>query len=223
MALGGLLAQVQALFPSWLETELRHGVAAFGGGVLMVAVALELVPQGIEKVGSALLVGLCLGLGGLVFCLLDGWIQKARGSAANLFAMVADFIPESIALGAGFATGERTGMVLALLIALQNIPEGFNSYRELTSGNFTLSPRKTIGIFCAMAMFGPIAGGLGFIFLVDLPVVIGAISLFASGGILYLVFQDIAPQAALKNKHWPALGAVLGFIVGAVAQVLIGS
>lgn len=38
--------------------------------------------------------------------------------------------------------------------------------------------------------------------------------LFAAGGILYSVFQDIAPQAKL-NKHWlPTLGAVLGFALG---------
>jgi len=45
--------------------------------------------------------------------------------------------------------------------------------------------------------------------------------LFASGGILYLVFQDVAPQSHLK-RHWaPALGAVVGFGVGMLGQLLI--
>jgi ZIP family zinc transporter len=46
--------------------------------------------------------------------------------------------------------------------------------------------------------------------------------LVAGGGILYLVFQDIAPQVRLK-RHWaPALGATLGFIVGMVGEKLLG-
>jgi|TARA_B110000037_G_scaffold222744_1_gene299239 ZIP family zinc transporter len=47
--------------------------------------------------------------------------------------------------------------------------------------------------------------------------VIDGLLLFAAGGILYVVFQDIAPQAKLK-KHWlPSLGAVLGFALGLLA------
>ncbi len=45
---------------------------------------------------------------------------------------------------------------------------------------------------------------------------------FASGGILYLIFQDIAPQIRME-RHWtPPLGAVLGFAIGMVGHQLIG-
>ena len=47
--------------------------------------------------------------------------------------------------------------------------------------------------------------------------------LFASGGILYLIFQDIAPQARLE-RHWaPTLGAVLGFCFAMLAEMFVGS
>jgi ZIP family zinc transporter len=46
--------------------------------------------------------------------------------------------------------------------------------------------------------------------------------LFAAGGILYSVFQDLAPQARLA-RHWgPPLGAVLGFALGIAGHMLIG-
>ena len=49
----------------------------------------------------------------------------------------------------------------------------------------------------------------------------GGIMLFASGGILYLVFEDVAPQAKLE-KHWmPALGAIFGFVLGLAGHLAV--
>ena len=45
---------------------------------------------------------------------------------------------------------------------------------------------------------------------------------FAAGGILYLVFQDIAPQSRVAH-HWsPPLGASLGFMIGMLGDRLVG-
>ena len=47
--------------------------------------------------------------------------------------------------------------------------------------------------------------------------------LFAAGGILYLLFQDIAPQSRV-NRYWaPALGAVAGFGVGMAGHLLVSA
>ena len=61
---------------------------------------------------------------------------------------------------------------------------------------------------------------IGYLFLAPYVQLVGAIMLFASGGILYLIFQDIAPQSALKRRWAPALGAVAGFAVGMIADLL---
>jgi ZIP family zinc transporter len=42
--------------------------------------------------------------------------------------------------------------------------------------------------------------------------------LLASGGILYLIFQDIAPQVILRKHRGPPLAAILSF-----ALVMLGS
>ena len=48
-----------------------------------------------------------------------------------------------------------------------------------------------------------------------------AVLLFAAGGILYLTFQDIAPQSRLE-RHWaPPLGAVLGFALALLADMFL--
>jgi ZIP family zinc transporter len=69
---------------------------------------------------------------------------------------------------------------------------------------------------------GPAAGFLGYVFLRDMPVVTAGIMSFAGGGILYLIFQDIAPLSKMQ-RHWtPPLGAVLGFLVGMIGKQLLG-
>ena len=75
--------------------------------------------------------------------------------------------------------------------------------------------------FAGMALLGPLSAWLGFEVLVEQPFILGGIMLFASGGILYLTFQDIAPQVPLE-KHWmPAQGAVAGFALGLVGHLLV--
>ena len=45
--IGGLMAGIERVRPGWLDTEARHTIIAFGGGALISAVALVLVPEGV--------------------------------------------------------------------------------------------------------------------------------------------------------------------------------
>lgn len=212
MPLGAVIAYAEKFESEWLEKEFKHGVMAFGGGALLSAVALVLVPEGIVNL-SPLFACSCFVAGGLCFMLLDIYLKKINTPASQLAAMLSDFVPESIALGAAFATGSDSALLLAALIALQNLPEGFSAYHELNS-TAAYKPQRIIMMFCLMAILGPIAGLSGYYWLAEFDEVIAAIMLFASGGILYSIFQDIAPQVKLE-KHWaPPMGAVLGFVFG---------
>jgi len=219
MTAGALIARIEHLRPQWLERELRHTIIAFGGGVLLSAVALVLVPRGTEELHWSIACPLLLA-GGFVFMLIDWRLDKAGGSASQLVAMLADFIPEAIALGALFAVDRSSAIILAILISLQNLPEGFNAYRELRSSFNTTARRILLG-FGAMSLFGPIFALAGYTLLQDEPAIVGSIMLFSAGGILYLTFEDIAPQARLENRYAPPLGAVAGFLVGMLGHMLL--
>ncbi|EED36659.1 zinc/iron permease [Luminiphilus syltensis NOR5-1B] len=221
MGIGAALASVEHLRSEWLEEELRHGVIAFGGGALLAAVALVLIPEGLQELT---LLPACLAFigGALAFMALDVFLARRGTPASQLVAMLSDFLPESLALGALVASGSTAAPLLALIIALQNLPEGFNSFREL--GHSThYSSRLLIFLFFIASLAGPVCGLIGFYLLSDLHTVIASVMLFASGGILYLIFQDIAPQARLE-RHWaPPLGAVLGFLLGLIGKVISGA
>ncbi|QPG05335.1 divalent cation transporter [Salinimonas marina] len=218
MPAGALLAKVDKLQPQWLEQEVRHGVLALGAGALISAVALVLVPDGVAHHGP-LSAAACLLGGALSFMALDRYLAAHDSPASQLAAMLADFIPESIALGTAAAMGGST-LLIGVLIGVQNLPEGFNSYREMQSAAGEHRPAKLVLKFAGMALLGPVMAVIGFYVLSAYPMVVGGIMLFAAGGVLYSVFQDIAPQIQMDNSWLPPIGAVLGFMVGMVGYML---
>ena len=219
MPIGGAIAAIEHIRPRWLETEVRHSVIAFGGGALLAAVALVLVPEGVENLHPLVIV-LSFISGGVTFMALDIFLAARATPASQSVAMMADFIPEALALGATFVVSRASGILLAGIIALQNLPEGFNACREITRST-QFSASRVIGVFALMALLGPVAGLAGYFLLTDYPRIVSAIMLFAAGGILYLIFQDIAPQSTLR-QHWaPPLGAAAGFLLGILGKIAV--
>jgi len=218
--IGGTLATVERIQPNWIEQEFRHSAIAFGGGILLGAVTLVLVPEGLSGMkGSFFAVPIVL-IGGCVFFLVERVLGLKKRESPQLLGMLLDFLPEATALGGLVATGSGVAPLLAFLIGMQNLPEGFNAYREIINTKRS-SPRKTLLFMLQLAALGPLAGLSGFYFLSGDTRALSAIMLFASGGILYLIFQDIAPQSRL-NKHWaPPLGAVLGFCVALMSEMAV--
>lgn len=207
------------MHPAFLKPKSRHFIVAFGGGALISAVALVLVPEGASKL-SPLLAALSFSAGGIFFYFLDAFLSKLKSSAGQLVAMLSDFIPEAIALGAAFAAGKKTGLLLALLMVLQNLPEGFNAYEELSRSS-KLSPNKIVFAFGCLAVIGPISALTGYYILAQAQTLMAGLMLFASAGILYLVFQDIAPESKVNSSGMPALGAVAGFMLGLLGSMFI--
>lgn len=133
--------------------------------------------------------------------------------------MLLDFFPEAILLGAVAASGSNVTYLLVGLIALQNIPEGFAAYHEMQAA--ITSRRRLFTIFLAASVVGPMAAWLGFVWLSASETALGIILLFCSGGILYLIFEDIAPSAQHKYESFPAMGSIFGFLLGMLGTMLI--
>lgn len=218
--IGGALARLEGSAETEGKRELIHGITAFGGGVLVAGVAFALVPEGMSTLAPGLLAATFLA-GGLTFCALDSAISRRGGRKAQFMAMLLDFVPEAMALGALFGHSSKTGFLLALFIGAQNLPEGFNAYRENMKAGGS-SGRRFLLALLAVSLLGPMAACAGYLYLGDHPAVTACIMSAAGGGILYLVFQDIAPRAQMR-RHWtPSLGAVMGFVVGMIGKQLLG-
>ncbi|MDP8266290.1 MAG: divalent cation transporter [Candidatus Aceula meridiana] len=216
---GGFIASIEKFPEGEIKDDVLRGIIAFGGGLLVAAIALVLVPPGLHKLNTfAILSTFLLGAG--VFSMVDKHLSQKGGSRAQMLAMMMDFIPEAIALGALFAKEHKLAILLAFFIAAQNLPEGFNAYKECCRIN--IKKAKIFTTMVVLSLAGIPAVFLGKTLLEGHPKIVAAVMMFAAGGILYLVFQDIAPQSS-KKKHWiPALWACLGFMVGMLGQRLIG-
>ncbi len=218
--IGGVLAKVfeRQVQEGALKEGIIHTLIAFGGGIILSALAFVLVPEGLEKLD---LLSFCIAfaIGAVVFFGIDRYLAQQGGKMATLLAMLMDFIPESIALGASFAIDPSTAMLLAVFIGLQNLPEAFNAYIEMVQSGF--KSRRVLTLFFLLSFMGVIAALVGHFLLHDKPQLTGLLMAFSSGGILYLLFQDIVPESKLKGSWYPSLGATLGFLVGVMAEKLV--
>jgi ZIP family zinc transporter len=218
--LGGFLARLGVIPRNELGSEISHGVIAFGGGVLVAAVAFALVPKGIKILPLPVLT-LLFFTGAVGFLFLDRLIARRGGRGAQFMTMLLDFVPEAIALGAVFSTDRKTGLLLALFIGLQNLPESYNSFGDLRRSGF--SPNRALLVLAPFSLVGIAAAVGGYSFLVGQPHLVAGMMVFAAGAILYLVFQDIAPMAKLRNHWTPAIGATLGFMLGMMGEKILSS
>ncbi|QBS11218.1 ZIP family metal transporter [Legionella israelensis] len=208
---GAWLASLRLFKSVWVQEEFRHTITAFGGGALVSAIAFVLIPEGARQQSSFSTI-LTFFAGGLVFMFIDRLLAEAKNPMAQFIAMMLDFIPEAIVLGAILTEDIRKAVFITCVIAAQNLPEGYAAYIEMQENR---RKKESLWKFFFVGITGPIYILLGSKLFVPYPHgILSAIMTFCSGGILYLVFEDIAPRSVM-NKHWlPPFGAVAGFTVG---------
>jgi zinc transporter, ZIP family len=122
-------------------------------------------------------------------------------------------IPEGVAIGVGYATGElRFGTLLAVAIAIHNIPEGMAVTLPLRSKGVGLwtcawyafltsapQPLTAVPSFLLVWIFKPLlAAGLG----------------FAGGAMIFLVVAELIPDALERcSKNETAWSVMAGLLV----------
>ena len=79
--LGAVLARYEHIRREPLRGDILHAIAAFGGGALISAVALVLLPQGAHTLPDAVAVALFVA-GGVVFYGVDKRLAQAGGRRA---------------------------------------------------------------------------------------------------------------------------------------------
>ncbi|XP_046737385.1 zinc transporter ZIP11 isoform X2 [Diprion similis] len=137
-------------------------------------------------------------------------------------------IPEGLAVGVGFgaigSTAEATfesARNLAIGIGIQNFPEGLAVSVPLQAAGF--STLKSFWYGQLSGMVEPIAGVLGAAGVSLASVALPYALSFAAGAMIYVVVDDIVPEAhSSGNGKLASWGAVVGFLIMMALDVGLG-
>jgi ZIP family zinc transporter len=195
---------------------------AFGAGILMAAAIFEMVIEAETSLGITFTM-LAFLAGAIIFTLADIIAEKKGGGAGILLGIGLDSIPESLAMGASIAAA-GPALALAILIGIQNVPEGIASFREMMTGKtaFNNNPRKALTAIGVVSIIPIFLGLVGLFYMQGMDDVIAVILALSAGGIFYMLYYDMIPKAHKDRKWLPTFGAVLGFIIGFAIVRTIG-
>ncbi len=218
--LGGILAFF-FLRPSSRVLGFMLGLSA---GVMLAIVFMELLEEALDEGGFLIgAAGLLLGI--FLFVWLDARFphyhfvtEETRGSYIKKGTLIATGIalhnfPEGVAIGAGFALSEATGIILAILIGLHNIPEGLAIALPLNVGGSNRF--KTLGITILAGLPIGLGALVGSLLSEISPYFLGGAMGFAGGAMLYVVCDELIPDVyRLTGAHTAIGGITAGVLLG---------
>jgi ZIP family zinc transporter len=219
LILGGVFALV------WRMPERVLGmIMAFGSGVLISAVAYELVQEAFDT--SAGDGGVALGLitGSIAFFagdrIIDGMGgsdrkssagRQASGSAlAIVLGIVLDGIPESIVLGLTIVGGGGVSAAFLAAVFISNLPESIAATSGLAQAGWSRS--RVLGLWTAVAAVSGLAALAGYGLLESASAnTVAYVLAFAGGAILTMLADTMMPEAFEHGGKLVGVVTTIGF------------
>jgi len=205
---------------------LRSFSSAFAAGMMISAAVFSLAQEGISLKNKFPLAPYEVIIGLLLGAAFFWWTEKfvesqhfenhslAKGISQKgivfFIAMFIHSIPEGIAIGVGFATGNfHFGLIMAIAIGVHNIPEGIAVSLPIKKDGSSTMKCAWASILTSLPqpiMAAP-AALLGWFFEPVLGIGLG----FAGGAMIYLVVAEMLPEAIEDGgKTLTAWGVMIG-------------
>ena len=223
---GGIALLIGAVlsFGSFISQKVLGLALAFGAGVLISAVAFDLVEEAFETASRGRLVGAGMVAGALVFFVGDaivdrmGGADRKRSSGAQegdsslgiVLGAVLDGIPESVVLGAGLLAGEGVSTAFIVAVFMSNLPEGLGGSMGLQKASWSRS--RIIGLWSLVALVSAASAAFGYVALDGASPDITAFTLaFAGGAVLTMLADTMMPEAFEFGGKVVGLVTTVGF------------
>jgi ZIP family zinc transporter len=217
LVLGGLIGMYVHMSPRWIGV-----IMAFGAGVLISAVAYELVGEAVDTAAGG--GGVALGLfgGAVTFFVGDALIDRmggqggeagdeAGGSALSIvLGTVLDGIPETAVLGLSLLAGEGVSVAVLVAVFLSNLPEAIAATTGLVAAGW---PRgRVLGLWALVALVCGLASLVGYVLLDGAsPRTVAIVLAFAGGAVLTMLADAMMPEAFERGGKLAGLATTLGF------------
>ncbi|MBA9075512.1 ZIP family metal transporter [Rufibacter quisquiliarum] len=216
-----------------VRAKIASSIMAFGAGVLISALAFDLMS---EAYGQGGFDSTALGfLAGAVVYTAANWFLKKKGAhhrkhsgnqqaseaedsgsgLALAIGALIDGVPESIAIGISMISGSSVSVAMVAAVFLSNVPEGLSSAVGMKKAN--RSKGYIFGVWGGIAVISGLAAWLGYsVFSEFSPEVIAGTTALAAGAILAMVSDTMIPEAVEVTHHLTGLITVLGFLTAFV-------
>ncbi len=205
----------------------------FGAGVLISAVAFDLIEEAAEKSSGqgAVVAGVFAGCG--VFFGGDWLIDRFGGSErkdadggqeggsalAIVLGTVLDGIPESMVIGLTIFEGGEVGAAYLAAVFISNLPEAISSTSGLATGGWKKS--RILWMWIAIALISGLASLAGYgLFQDSSPDTVAFVLAFAAGAILTMLADTMMPEAFEHGGKLVGVATTLGFAVAFAIHAL---
>ena len=208
-------------------------VMGFGSGVLISAVAYELVGEAsaTADMGGPVALGLFAGCG--VFFGGDTIIDRmggadrksssgrqASGSAlAIVLGIVLDGIPESVVIGLGLLQGTGVSAAMIVAVFLSNLPEAIAATSGLTKSGW--APSRVVMLWVAVTVVSGLAALGGYVFFENASGnTVAFVLAFAGGAILTMLADTMMPEAFEHGGRMVGVLTTAGFALAFAISAL---
>jgi ZIP family zinc transporter len=208
-------------------------IMAFGAGVLISAVAFDLVQEAVDKssghgwVVGGFFAGCLVFFGGdwLIDRLGGGDRKDADGdqgsgsALAIVLGTVLDGIPESMVIGLTIYEGGAVGAAYLAAVFISNLPESISSTSGLLAGGWEKA--RILWMWIAIAVISGVASLAGYgLFQNSSPDTVAFVLAFAAGAILTMLAETMMPEAFEHGGKLVGVVTALGFAVAFTIHTL---
>ncbi len=216
------------IFIDKVSENIEDGLLGFAGGIMVFAGSFSLIEPALEK-GSIYQVITGIIAGTILLTVIEKvvphiHIKDFNNSKNNnmtkilllAIAVAIHNIPEGFAIGVGYGSGSKaTGLSVALAIGIQNIPEGLIVAAPMVEEGMS---KVKIILFSFLTGVGePLAAALGIFASNIVSKLLPFFLCLAAGAMFFVVSHELIPQSHCRNN---GIIATYGFILGLVVMLI---
>ena len=159
----------------------------------------------------------------------EGLPCSLKRTTMLVFAVTLHNIPEGMAVGLSFALSQQTeipislagAIALAIGMGLQNLPEGAAISLPLRQEGLSKHKAFLYGAFSGIVE--PIGAVIAVLLASHLSLIMPWLLSFAAGAMIYVVVEELIPEANLgEHSHSGTIGVILGFVIMMILDIALG-